>query len=354
MNSLKVDPLPPDATIQRILDERTANKQAFGIVVATRSTKHADRVYAAGASGQPDLALDGDSIFEIGSNTKTFTAALLADMVLKGEVQLDDPLARYLPPKVKVPERGGKRITLVDLATHTSGLPGLPANLQPKDTNNPYADYTVDDMYLFLSGFNLPRDIGSEYEYSNFGYGLLGHALALRAGKRWEQAVTERILQPLEMLDTTVALTPAMTSRLAVGHDAAGQPVPNWDIPALAGMGALRSTANDMLKFLAANMDSPGGCLGPALALTHVSRRQAWSPATAIGLAWQIGHEERPGIIRHSGGTGGYASFIGFDPVMGAGVVVFANSAISVFDIGFHLIDQRFPLDEPPGVEGNA
>ena len=179
--------------------------------------------------------LNGDTIFEIGSATKVFTSLLLADMVQRGEVSLDDPVAKYLPPSVKMPERNGRSITLVDLATHTSGLPRLPSNLAPKDPGNPYADYSVEQLYEFLSSYQLTRDIGSKYEYSNLGGGLLGYVLARRAGKSYEDLVESRICAPLGMSNTRITLTPEMKARLAAGHNAALDKVENWDLPTLAG-----------------------------------------------------------------------------------------------------------------------
>jgi len=137
--------------------------------------------------------LNGDTIFEIGSISKVFTSLLLADMVNRKEVALDDPAAKYLPEHVRMPERSGKAITLLDLSTHRSGLPRVPGNLNPKDPTNPYADYSVDDLYQFLSGYTLPRDPGSEVEYSNLGGGLLGHILAHRAGTDYESLIRSRI-----------------------------------------------------------------------------------------------------------------------------------------------------------------
>ena len=197
---------------------------------------------------------NGDTIFEIGSATKVFTSLLLADMVQRGEVALNDPVAKFLPAGVSVPERNGRQITLVDLATHTSGLPRLPANLNPKDPNNPYADYTPEQLYQFLSSYQLPRDIGAQYEYSNLGGGLLGFALARRAGMSYEALVKSRICDPLGMKDTGITLTPEMKARFAVGHDQGLARVENWDLPTLAGAGALRSTANDLLAFVSANI----------------------------------------------------------------------------------------------------
>src|SRR5258708_5014052 len=274
-NSVAQSRFPPDATIQRIIDERVAERRAFGIVVATRDAYGKTRVYHAGSSGQKGVALNGNTVFEIGSVTKTFTAALLADMVIRGEVKLDEPVAKYLPSTVKMPERDGQQITLTDLATHSSGLPFAGSHPNPKDLSNPWADFTVDRMYRFLSNYTLPRPIGTKYEYSNLGVGLLGHALALRTGKSWEEAVTERILKPLDLKDTKATITADMRRRLAMGHNSAGHVGSNCDIPTIPGMGALRSTANDMLKYLTAHMDLTSEPLGNALAMTHSSLREA-------------------------------------------------------------------------------
>jgi CubicO group peptidase (beta-lactamase class C family) len=290
-----------------------------------------------------------DGVFEIGSITKVFTAAILADMVARGRVRLDDPVAQLLPATVKVPSRNGRRITLLDLATQSSGLPSLPTNFAPRDSTNPYADYGVQQMYDFLSAYELARDPGATYEYSNLGMGLLGHALARKAGMSYEQLVTRRVLMPLGMTETAITLSPALKARLVPGHGDTGQVVANWDFAALAGAGALRSTARDMLTFLAANLDSSRGPLARSLHVTHVSRHAAGSPNMTIGLAWHIlASPAGRSIVWHNGGTGGYRSFIGFDAARGVGVVLLTNSGIGADDIGFHLLDASLPLRPPP------
>lgn len=339
--------LPPDAAVKTILKERVDSGRSSGIVVGLLQ-RTGRRVVAYGNAGSVDKPLDGNSVFEIGSITKVFTAALLADMVRRGEVKLDDPVSKFLPPAVRMPSRKGKKITLVDLATQTSGLPRLPANMAPKDTQNPYADYSVQQMYDFLSHYELPRDIGEKYEYSNFGVGLLGHALALKSGMSYEELLKKRILEPLGMKDTAITLSPAMRARLAPGHDAAGAPAPNWDLPAFAGAGALHSTVNDMLKFLAANLEKGDEPLPSALRETHRIRHAADNPDTDVGLAWQVLHNFGTDLTWHNGGTGGYHSWIGFVKSRGIGAVVLSNSASSVDDIGFHLLQRRFPLAQPP------
>jgi serine-type D-Ala-D-Ala carboxypeptidase/endopeptidase len=333
--------------VKAILEERVNSGRSSGIVVGLLEAIDR-RVVAYGAAGSPDKPLDGNSVFEIGSVTKVFTAALLADMVRRGEVNLDDPVSKYLPETVRIPARKGKQITLIDLATQTSGLPRLPGNLAPKDPRNPYADYSVQQMYDYLSHYELPRDVGEEFEYSNLGVGLLGHALARKSGLSYEGLVKKRILEPLSMNDTAITLSAVMRARLAPGHDEGGDAAANWDLPTLAGAGALRSTANDMLKFLAANLGASDGPLPCALRETHRVRHATDTPDADIGLAWQVLHRFGTEFVLHNGGTGGYHSWIGFVKSKGIGVVVLSNSASSIDDIGLHLLDSRFTLAGQP------
>lgn len=345
--ALSAQSWPGDSAVTAALQQRLGSKPGVGIVVATVEKGKPARILTAGTSGSK-ATLDGNTVFEIGSVTKVFTTALLADMVARGEVSLDDPISKYLPSTVRVPTRGGKQITLLDLATQSSGLPRLPNNLKPADMTNPYADYSVQQLYAFLSSYELPRDIGAQFEYSNLGVGLLGHVLSLRAGKSYEALVTERILGPLKMNDTHIVFTPEMREHLAIGHDAAGVVVANWDLPTLAGAGALRSTGNDMAKFLAANLDSTSGRVGRALATAHTPRRDA-DRQMKIGLGWFTLSPFGTALVWHNGQTGGYHSFIGFDPSKARGVVILANSAATIDDIGLHVLDERVPIAPPPG-----
>ena len=164
-----------------------------------------------------------------------FTSTLLADLVSREELGLDTPVQSLLGDEVEMPARNGAKITLGHLATHSSGLPRLPDNFDPEDPANPYADYTVEGLYAFLSSHELDCDIGDTVEYSNLGYRLLGHALALREGTDFETLIVERILEPLQMPDTAVELTPALPERLATSHDGRLRPAANWDLPVLAG-----------------------------------------------------------------------------------------------------------------------
>jgi len=343
--------VPADAEIRKILAQRIDDfHQGVGIVVGVIEPQ-GRRIVAYGAVNQGDTRpLNGDTVFEIGSVTKVFTSLLLSDMVQRGEVKLSDPAAKYLPADVKLPERGGRVITLVDLSTHTSGLPRMPSNFQPKDPSNPYADYTIEQLYQFLSTYQLPRDIGSKFEYSNLGGALLGLALARRAGMDYEPLVHSRITGPLGMKSTGITLTPEMKASLAVGHNDKLEVTSNWDLPTFAGAGALRSSVNDMLTFLAANLAYVKSPLAAAMASMRASRRTTGNPGTGeIGLGWLIVKPSSDEIVWHNGGTGGYRSFVGFVPSTRVGVVVLSNTftATGVDDIGMHLLDSHAPLIPP-------
>lgn len=343
------DAFPSDSAVLAILKERVAQGRSSGIVVGLLEPDGRTRILAWGDPGSGQPPLDGNSVFEIGSITKVFTSTVLADMVLKGEVALDDPVQKYLPAGVLVPSRGGKQITLGALSEQNSGLPRLPTNLHPKDPSNPYADYTPEDLYAFLSGYELPRDPGASFEYSNLGVGLLGHVLSLRAGTSYEEMVREGVWKPLGMLQTAITLSPSMKEHLAVGHDAGGEEVPNWDLDALAGAGAIRSTAVDMLKFLSANVHTETGPLGKAMALAHRERAPAGAPNLKIGLNWISLHAGSDTVVWHNGGTAGYRTFAGFVPSREIGVVVLTNSGgEGADDIGLHLLRPELPLAPPP------
>ncbi len=341
--------LLPDSVIAAIIRQRVESRKTPGIVVGVFDAAGA-RFISYGTGGPTGPAeLDRNTLFEIGSVTKVFTATILADMVTRGEVRLDDPVAKHLPAGTRVPSRDDRQITLLDLATHSSGLPRLPNNLSPRDIANPYVDYTAEKLYEFLSTHELRRAVGADFEYSNLGVGLLGHALGLRAGTDFETLVQTRVLGPLGMSHTKIALTPAERVLLASGHNAGGQVVPAWDLASLAGAGALRSSAADMIRFLSANIgahtdSSSARPLAAAMRLTHEPRRNL-GPGANIGLGW-LSPPTTGGarIFAHDGGTGGHRSSAGFDPVRRVAVIVLSASSNDVSDIGLHLLDNKSPL----------
>ncbi len=280
---------------------------------------------------------DEHTIFEIGSISKVFTATLLSRQVIEGKLKLEDPIKNYLPAAVKVPQRSGKEITFGNLSDHTSGLPRMPENFLPSNPGNPYADYTVDQMYSFLSRYELTRDIGSVYEYSNFAQGLLGHILALNAGVSYESLMIKTIAKPLGMKETKITLDENMKKNLAKGH-ANGVEAENWDLPTLAGAGAIRSSSYDMLRFLSANLGFLKTPLSSAMNKTHEARHDK-AGGLRVGLAWHISKGKNGDVIWHNGGTGGYRAFAGFVKETGMGVILLTNSTESVDDIGFYLLN---------------
>ena len=340
--------LPSDSALRTILEQRVAEKRSAGIVVGVLDPDGHTQIVAAGDPGPGRPPLDGNTVFEIGSITKVFTATLLAELAEEGKVRLDDPVQKYLPATVRMPTRNGKAITLALLAEQRSGLPRLPDNMKPADPANPYADYSVQQLYDFLSHYELTRDPGESFEYSNLGVGLLGHVLSLATGKSYEDLVRERVTAPLGMTHTSIALTPWMRDHLASGHDPEGRVVANWDLPTLAGAGALRSTALDMLKFVDAYLHRARGALGRAMTLAQRARAPA-GPGASIGLNWLIVHPAADTIVWHNGGTGGYRTFVGFTPSRALGVVVLTNSGgAGADDIGMHLLDPTLPLAPKP------
>lgn len=290
--------------------------------------------------GQP---VNEHSIYEIGSISKTFTAILLAQMVLDGKLKTEDAAQSHLPASLKLPMRADKQITLGHLSDHSSGLARMPTNFTPKDQANPYADYTLEQMYSFLNGYTLTRDIGSGYEYSNLAVGLLGHILSLKAGASYEDLMVNKIASPLGMKETKITFDIQMRQNLAMGHSNGAQ-VSNWDIPTMAGAGAIRSSLHDMLRYLAANMGLQKTELQAAMQLTHQARHDKAGNGTRVGLGWHISKGAEGDVIWHNGGTGGYRTFAGFVKETGKGVVVLTNSDRGADDIGMRLLNSAAKL----------
>jgi serine-type D-Ala-D-Ala carboxypeptidase/endopeptidase len=278
-----------------------------------------------------------DSVFEIGSITKTFTALLLAQMVEQGKVRLDEPVRELLPAGTVAKPVSGGEITLLDLSDQHSGLPRMPDNFHPADPANPYADYDAKLLYEFIGKQGVARTPDAPFVYSNVGVGLLGQALADRAGMNYGDLLHEEITGPLGMHDTAIALTPEMKARFIEGHDGQHRPAHAWDLDALEGAGGIRSNAADMLTYLEAQLhpqmlpmgalDSPQGkTLADAIAMTHVIHADA-GPNMHIGLNWL--HNDATGTYWHNGATGGYSSYAMFNPAQDFAVIVLCNTSIN-------------------------
>ena len=293
-----------------------------------------------------------DSIFEIGSVTKTFTGLLLAQLIEQGKVELDAPVRELLPAGT-VAKPDGREITLFDLVTQHSGLPRMPDNFRPADPNNPYADYRASDLYAFVGKHGVERPASTTFLYSNLGVGLLGQALANRVGMSYAQLLKEQVTAPLGLKDTVVTLTPEQQARFIAGHTANHAPAHAWDLDALAGAGAIRSTADDMLTYLEANLHPERASKAPAslgartlpkaMARAH-ELRDVGPPGMHIAFAWL--NVDANGSYWHNGATGGYSSFVFFNPKADYAAVVLVNMTIgaqgSFADrLGQHL-GQRF------------
>lgn len=281
---------------------------------------------------------DANSLYEIGSITKTFTATLLANLVQNGVAQLDDSIARFLPDSVAA-NPFVQKITFRSLANHTSGLPRLPDNLDSVsnfDSENPYASYGRNDLFAFLKNLKVTREPGDEFEYSNLGYGLLGELLHIITGQTYAQLVQDSIALPLNMPNTAQQLDPK-TQQLIAPHNAKGEAIAFWTFDAMSGAGALRSTVNDLLRYAYTQFLMPENSLERAMMLT---RQFSYfiPPNTDIGLAWHMNILDDVIYYWHNGGTGGSSSFLALAPDKSAALVVLSNSAISVDEISEQIL----------------
>jgi serine-type D-Ala-D-Ala carboxypeptidase/endopeptidase len=318
---------------QERVDDGTYQTLIFGVIADGKT-----EVIAFGKLSD-GKAPDGDTVYEIGSITKTFTATLLADAILSKTLRLDTPIAALLPD-FKIPERNGKKITLGEIGSQYSGLPRMPSDFAPQDPANPYAEYDAEKLKAFLAGYQLSRDPGESFEYSNLAFGLLGYALAQSAHTTYAALVNDKILQPLGMTMSGTEFTDAMRAHLAFGHDEMGADAKNWDMNVLAGAGGIRSTVNDMLRYLKANLGVDQTPLANAMKYAQQPRR-ATSPNMHVGLAWITSSK---GVIWLNGGTGGYRSFLGFTPDRRTGVIILTNTATDVDDLGFATLLDAAPL----------
>lgn len=332
--------LPSD--VAESIKKRIAYGHTPSIVVGVID-KDGPQYYAFGTKTVGGQPVNEHSIYEIGSISKTFTAILLAKMTLEGKLKTTDAAQMYLPVSVKLPEHDGKKITLGHLSDHTSGLPRMPGNFSPADMANPFADYTVANLYEFLNAYKLPRGVGAEFEYSNLAVGLLGHILSMKADTPYEALMLSTIAMPLGMKETKITFNEEMKQNLAIGHSN-GQQVANWDIPVLAGAGAIRSSLHDMLRYMAANLGLQESELLPAMQLTHQARHDKAGGETGVGLGWIITKGAEGDIIWHNGGTGGYRTFSGFVKETGRGVVVLTNADKGVDDLGMRLLNPNAEL----------
>ena len=304
------------------VDGDVINSAAIGIIQGD-----AELVLGVGQLSEKNAAApDQDTVFEIGSVSKVFTGVLLADAIERGVVKADQPADDLLPEGISMPvfsKKPDRKITLADLSTHVSGLPRLPDNLDVNATI-PYAEYSADDLYEFLKSYELKRAPGTVDEYSNLGVGLLGVLLSRKQNTDYESLIRERITEPLQMKDTSITLSKDQSNRLAPPNDGSRTPPPNWEFDALAGAGAIRSTAGDMLKFLRANLTPPDNETGAAIDLAFTRQRKSKGGGLAMGFGWMINGGSK--THWHNGGTAGYTSIIFVNRKQKRALVILCNT----------------------------
>ena len=326
-----------------LIEKKTLNALVIG-VIDRQGKKH---FFTLGEKPTTLGKLDENTIFEIGSITKTMTSFLLADAIQRLEAKLDDPVQSLLPEGMTMPKRGDKVITLEDLATHTSGFPRLQVGLasklmlDAKLQGNPYAAFDVEDLKKSLEQTKPKVSDKPKVEYSNYGAGLLGFALCQKYKKSYAELLHERLFTPLSMKDSFVVVPSAEKARFIDGFAPDGKASQHWDFhDASAGAGAVRSTASDMLLYIEAAMGRTKK-LQPAFELMEAPQYEM-GPKTQIGLAWIIIEMNKKRAWWHNGGTGGFASFTGFSKNPGVGVVVLSNrfnAAGEVDKIGLKVLE---------------
>jgi D-alanyl-D-alanine-carboxypeptidase/D-alanyl-D-alanine-endopeptidase len=336
-----------DAGLQAIVDQRLAGDRTGAcMAVAVIEKTQVARTFRC-ADGGNEGRIGPDSAFEIGSVTKTMTAILLADLVLHGKANLDDPLSEYLPEGTTVPAFEGKPILLRHVVTHTSGLPALPSRLGATDMRDPYANLTGEALLASLGDVTLSAAPGTKFEYSNFAMMLLSYAVARRAGSDFETLLEERLFQPLGMDRAYVADRPEGV-RAAAGHTPNGLETPGWTFAVnLAGVGGVRATLDDMVRYVQGNLGLTGASILPAIELAQ----QRVSEQPPMAMNWMLAKAGDRIVHTHEGGTGGFSSFVSVDRERQRGVVILSdttwNSIGSLGSLGLHLVDPSFPLGKP-------
>jgi CubicO group peptidase (beta-lactamase class C family) len=301
------------------LEDKTLQAVSAAVIQGDHSTTVHLGTLQRGESRPPD----DHTLYEIGSVSKIFTSLLLAEAVVRGEVTLDMPIADLLPGEVALPDGAGARITLRMLATHTSGLPRIPADLAAAGSN-PYAGYGERELWASLRAVKLDFEPGTKASYSNFAVGLLGTLLARKAGLSYEQLLTRRITQPLGMTETVVSVTAMGKSHFAPPFTADGKPSSHWDFDALAGAGGIRSTLADMKRFAIAALQPAGTRIAKAMEMTWAAQDLATTASPGgQGLGWMIARDRT--TRWHNGMTGGFHAAIFVNRKIAAATIVLMN-----------------------------
>jgi len=315
-----------DGWVEKAAGPLVDNRVVDGLSVGYIEGEHFGIVHL-GSSSQAGKRADYLTVYEIGSISKVFTGLMLADAVVRGEIDLNAAADVANPAKIRLPSRDGTSIKWIDLSTHYSGLPRLPENLPLTGAADPYRDYDSKMAATFLNQYKLPRPPGKSREYSNLGVSVLGYLLAEKAGKSYDELLRERITEPLKMTDCTVSLTGDQRKRLATPHAKFGSPTSPWTFADLPGAGGIHATMRDMMRFAKAQLNPPSGPLGDAIELAWKQHADADESGLAMGLGWIFAGD---GQTRwHNGGTGGFSSAIFINRQLKCAVIVLCNTHVN-------------------------
>ncbi len=345
-NSSMNKEIPPP--VKSFILNQIVNKSKAAIVVGFIDP-NGTRIFSFGnMSKAHNVPVNGNTFFDIGSITKTFTTLLLADMATQGVVNLTDPIEKYLPASVKVPEFRGHKITLENLASHTSGLPEWPSNIWLNNKVGVFnPNYNEAMLYQGLSNTTLTREPGSEFQYSSFGIGLLAHILSLKAGLPYEQLVKHRILDVLGMNDTKITLSPyEIKNRFSIGHQG-GKEITTPTVPEImAAAGAFRSTPDDLLKYTSANLGFLHTKLDGAIQLYHliihsIIPANPMNYSEYVALDWRVLTNFGTETLSHEGAINGWNGLVAFIPSNQIGVVLLCScdaKDVDMHNLGFVLL----------------
>ena len=337
-----------DAELQSIVGRRLHGDRTgacFAVAVIDRTVS---RAYVCADGKDAARRIDADTAFEIGSVSKPMMAALLAGLIRDGKASLDDPLSAYLPKDSTVPTFEGKPILLRHIVTHTSGLPALPAGVD-YDPLNPYAQVDEATLLKALSNTALAQAPGAKFEYSNFAAMLLSYAIARRADSDFETLLDARVFAPLGMGNSYINRKPEHV-KAATGYTPDGKVTPAWTFPTVfAGVGGVRSTLDDMVRYVKGQFGNAPKPLDADFRMTHAPlANDAKAP---IAMHWMLASLNGRKFLAHEGGTGGFSSFVAFDPKRAFGVVILSDTALhargGLGSLGLHLLDPKVPLGKP-------
>ena len=337
-----------DAGLRAVLAQRLQGDRTGACFAAAIVDERVARAVVC-ADAKDQRGIDAHTAFEIGSVSKTMTAALAAELIKEGKLSLDDPLAKYLPDGIEAPEFEGTPILLRHLTTHTSGLPALPARMKPARADDPYASLTTEQLYGSLADVRLSAAPGTRFAYSNYAMMLYSDIIARRAGKPFDTLIKERLFEPLSMRDSHLG-DPPKGVRAAVGHLQTGARTSAWHLPTnVAGVGGVRSSLDDMVHYVEAQLGKRHSALDPAIEMSQ--RELADVRGTRIAMNWLLSGKEGATVHAHEGGTGGFSSLVMFDRSRGRGVVILSDTALTATGglgrLGLHLLDGSVPVEPP-------